>query len=88
MLNTNILNLSKYEHDEILNLVVVVQFLKRKWQTYGFYFFLIHFIAFSILLIFLMAYEYFNKEINIVVFILGIALSLYFTLYELVQLKI
>jgi hypothetical protein len=32
--------LSKYEHDEVLNLEVVVHFLKRKWQTFGYKFFL------------------------------------------------
>ena len=46
-----LLNLiSKYEHDEILNLVVIVQFLKRKWMEFGYNFFFYQFIAFSLLL--------------------------------------
>jgi hypothetical protein len=72
-----LLNLiSKYEHDEVLDLVVVVQFLKRKWMEFGYKFFLFQFVSFSILLTCLTINEIFESNIKIITLILGFFLHL------------
>jgi len=58
--------ISENEHDEILNLDVVVLFLKRKWDTFAFPFFLIQLIGFSIFLVALTIEETgIDKTVNI-----------------------